>query len=70
MTQQPRPLSVVIDEMGEDFAIDAMEDFDDRLKSGEFLNKTAEEIRAIYRKEAIEREEDEALQAQQDALED
>lgn len=37
-----------IADMGDDFQIDVMPDYDDRINSGEFANKTEDEIRAIY----------------------
>jgi len=61
MTEEKR-LSDAIIEAGDDFAVDAMEDFDARMASGEFKDKTAAEIRSIYLNEAIDREEQEDLQ--------
>lgn len=40
----------------EDFQPDAMEDYDDRVASGEFADLTKEQIVDIYRKEAIDQE--------------
>lgn len=37
-----------IADMGEDFQPDAMHDFDDRMKSGEFAKLTIEQIREVY----------------------
>lgn len=61
MTEEKR-LSDAIIEAGDDFAVDAMEDFDARVASGEFANKTIAEIRSIYLNEAIDHEEQEDLQ--------
>ena len=54
---QKKNLSDTIIEQGDDFAIDAMEDYDARIQSGEFANLTYGEIRQIYLNEAIELEE-------------
>lgn len=58
---EPKPLSQTIIELGDDFQVDAMEDFDERISSGEFADKSPEEIREIYLNEAIhdEQEQDE-----------
>jgi hypothetical protein len=58
---EPTKFSDVILNMGKDFQADAMEDYHDRVKSGEFAGKTEEEIRDIYYQEAIDSEEDEEL---------
>ena len=44
-----------------DFPVDAMEDYEDRMKSGEFEDLTDEEIREIYKREALDAEEAEGL---------
>lgn len=59
---EKKSLSDTIIEMGDGFAIDAMEDYDERVASGEFKNKSYDEIRQIYLNEAIDREEQEDLQ--------
>jgi hypothetical protein len=48
-----KKLSDTILEMGEDFQVDAMHDFDERVESGEFKGKSEEEIRSIYYEEAL-----------------
>ena len=53
--------SDVILELGEDFQVDAMDDFHERVNSGEFDGKTDEEIRNIYFEEALQAEQDEEL---------
>lgn len=53
--------SDVILELGEDFQVDAMDDFHERANSGEFDGKTDEEIRNIYFEEALQAEQDEEL---------
>lgn len=57
-----------IADMGEDFQPDVMEDFDQRVASGEFDNLSMEEIRRVYVNEemdAVEQEEnDEAIRLQ------
>lgn len=52
-------LSDFILEQGEDFQPDAMPDYHERVQSGEFKGKTAEQIRDIYFHEAVDREEEE-----------
>lgn len=48
-----------IGDMGDDFQPDAMEDFEDRVKSGEFKNLTMDQIRSVYVNEEIEHVQDE-----------
>lgn len=56
MSEQDKPLSQKIIDAGDDFQVDAMEDFDERVASGEFANKTPQQIRDIYFNEAVEAE--------------
>jgi len=58
MSEQDNSLSQQIIDMGDDFQPDAMDDFDDRVASGEFTNKTTQQIRDIYLDEAIQTEND------------
>jgi len=58
MSEENKPLSQQIIDQGEDFQVDAMSDFDARVKSGEFANKTPEQIRQVYLDEAIQAEDD------------
>jgi hypothetical protein len=58
MPDQDKPFSQKIIDAGEDFQVDAMEDFDARVASGEFANKTPQQIRDIYLDEAIHAEDD------------
>lgn len=57
-----KKLSEAILDDGKDFPIDTMPDYDDRVASGEFANKTPEEIRSIYFNEALADEEAEELE--------
>lgn len=57
-----KKLSDAILDGGEDFQVDAMHDYDERVASGEFANKTPEEIRSIYFDEALADEEAEELE--------
>lgn len=59
MNEESKPLSQAIIDAGDDFQPDAMSDFDERMASGEFANKTPQQIRDIYLDEAIH-DEDEA----------
>lgn len=63
MSEQQKPLSQQIIEAGDNFQVDAMDDFDTRVSSGEFADKSTEEIREIYLNEAI------ASEQQQDEIE-
>lgn len=71
MSEESKPLSQQIIDLGDEFPIDAMNDFDERMKSGEFADKTPEQIRAIYLDEAIQAESDaedaESIRAIEDA---
>lgn len=58
MPDQDKPFSQQIIDAGPDFQVDAMEDFDARVASGEFANKTPEQIRDIYLDEAVQAEDD------------
>lgn len=61
-----------IGDMGENFQPDAMSDFDERVASGEFKDKSMEEIRRIYVHEemdAVEHEEEMERLAIDDARE-
>jgi len=62
-----------IGDMGENFQPDAMEDFDARVASGEFKDKSMEEIRRIYVHEemdAVEQQEELERLAIDDAREE
>lgn len=71
MSEESKPLSQQIIDQGDDFQIDAMNDFDARMKSGEFADKTPQQIRDIYLDEAIQAESDaedaESIRAIEDA---
>lgn len=58
MNDQDKPLSQKIIDAGEDFQVDAMEDYDVRVASGEFADKTPQQIRDIYLDEAIHAEDE------------
>lgn len=45
---EEEPSKTPIADMGDDFQPDAMDDFDARVASGEFKDKTMEQIRDIY----------------------
>lgn len=57
-------LSDVIIDSGEDFQVDVMGDYEERVNSGEFAGKSTEEIRTIYLNEAIAMEEDQDMHDQ------
>ncbi len=67
MTDKPS-FADKIAEMGDAFQPDAMPDWDDRIKSGEFANLSMDEIREIYLKEARQEEEDDEHNRQMEEL--
>jgi hypothetical protein len=57
---EEEPSKYPIADLGDDFQVDAMSDFNARVKSGEFAELSEEEIREIYVQEeadAVERDE-------------